>query len=285
MNSKHEQIDIHKAKSFEINKYDLELACPHIQLHFHDTFEIVYVKKGRGRIRADNHEYVYEDGTVVFIGPNIPHYGLINKEQSRNHEIVIHFDEEFVLKRLKIFPEFDTLVQFILSSQNVLIFDLSFKKVLEPFFEALTMQEDSEQLLSLMRILLKMNKSEQHFSLLPEKERFYHQDAGRLKMILNFINKNFDTKISTSDVANHLNMTVNSFCRLFKRISDKPFMDYLNEFRIHNAVYLIECDGLTISEVMYKSGFSNSSYFTKQFRKYKVLSPSEYRRYYHETIS
>jgi len=285
MGSSYEQIDNDKMKSFEINKYDLKSSCPHIQLHFHDTYEIVYVKNGRGKVRAEDKEYFYEDGVLVFIGPNVPHYGLINRELDDNYEVVIHFDDNFVLKKLKVFPELEALTQFILSSQNILIFDPSFMKDLAPYFESMVNKEKEEQLLLLMRIVFEMCKTELHFNLLTNTKRFYQQDAKQLKQILSFINENFESNTSTKDAAQYLNMTVNSFCRLFKKISDKAFMDYLNEFRIHNAVYLLECGGLTISEIMYKSGFANPSYFTKQFRKYKTASPSEYRRQYHDKMN
>jgi quercetin dioxygenase-like cupin family protein len=80
MKSSQEHLIYKEEKSFEINRYDLNTICPHVQFHFHNDYEIVFVKNGKGRISVDNCEHFYEDGALIFLGPHVPHLGFINHE-------------------------------------------------------------------------------------------------------------------------------------------------------------------------------------------------------------
>ncbi|EOU2011906.1 helix-turn-helix domain-containing protein, partial [Clostridium perfringens] len=55
----------------------------------------------------------------------------------------------------------------------------------------------------------------------------------------------------------------------------QTILDYINHIRCINARNLILYNGYTISESAYKSGFNNLSYFSKTYKKYMGLLPSE----------
>lgn len=55
-------------------------------------------------------------------------------------------------------------------------------------------------------------------------------------------------------------------------------MQYLQQVRIDNAKELLKNTNLSISEVAASVGYSDSSYFTAQFKKSISLPPKEYRR-------
>lgn len=270
--------DNRKLKSLEINKYGNQSACPHIQIHFHSEYELVYVKNGKGTIRIAGYEQEYENGTLVLLGPFIPHIGFANRDFEDNYEVVLHFSEEFVRNQLQLFPEFKRVLNMIDESGRVIVFNNELKKDLTGIFEKLNEQNPMQQLVDVLGVMVKMCVQGNHRKLLPENYSLDLDKSKRFRVILDYINENFTSNISTADVAEKLNLTTNSFCRLFKKMSDKSFMDYLNEFRINNAAFLLEWGSFNVSEAMLRSGFSNLSYFTKQFRKYKNISPSEYRK-------
>ena len=55
-------------------------------------------------------------------------------------------------------------------------------------------------------------------------------------------------------------------------------MDYLNMVRIENAAKLLKMTDHKIIDIAYEVGFQNFSYFSNIFRRYKNVSPSEYRQ-------
>ena len=78
--------------------------------------------------------------------------------------------------------------------------------------------------------------------------------------------------------ANLANMTIPAFCRYFKKLTNKTFTQFVNEFRVAHASSLLADDHLSIAAVSYESGFNNLSHFNKQFKAITGASPREYRK-------
>ncbi|MFQ9800150.1 MAG: helix-turn-helix domain-containing protein [Clostridia bacterium] len=54
--------------------------------------------------------------------------------------------------------------------------------------------------------------------------------------------------------------------------------EYLVKYRLHHSAYLLVSTPLSITEVMYSSGFNDLANFSKQFRRCFGCSPREYRK-------
>ncbi|NIJ46254.1 YesN/AraC family two-component response regulator [Wenyingzhuangia heitensis] len=267
-----------KYSSFTVKRFDESSLCPHVELHLHTDYEIVYLKKGKGTIKIAHQEIDYRDGVLMFLGPYIPHYGLLRKALNDNFEIVIHFNEFLVNNQLQVFPEFSSVLKRIKEANRVLIFNHEIKEELGVVFEKMIKQDASEQLISLFSILSTMSKRNTCISLLSNGGKITEGYSKKMIEILEYINANFQNNISTKDIAVYFNLTPNSFCRYFKKISSQSFLQFLNEFRVNNAIYLLETTTKNISEIMYLCGFTNFSYFSKQFKKITNQSPSNYRK-------
>jgi AraC-like DNA-binding protein len=100
----------------------------------------------------------------------------------------------------------------------------------------------------------------------------------RINRVCELISKKFRENLTQRDAARAVRMSSPSFCRFFRRATNKTFRAFLNEVRIgHAAQALLETDR-TVAEICYDSGFGNLSNFNRQFRKLRKLSPREYRR-------
>ena len=277
MKSNFEHINYNLGSSINVEKFTNENLCPHVYLHLHNSYEIVYVKNGRGKIKAENSEKNYNDGALVFLGPNIPHFGFSNHDFANNFEVVIQFDEVFVNEKLKAFPEFENFKNLINTANKVMSFDDEVKKDLSSIFEGLDNNSPSDKLIGVLKILSKLSDCEKYETLLFQNISHRYLNNDRINIVFDYINSNFNSNISTVDIADKLGLTTNSFCKMFKKITTKSFLDYVNEFRIEKATYLILNTDQTISEIMFKSGFNDASYFSKKFRQYKNKSPKKFR--------
>ena len=277
MKSLFEHIDYRLGTSLKVSKFDNEQQCPHVHLHLHNDYEIVYVKNGSGKIVVEGHQQTYKDGVLVFLSPNIPHFSFGNQEKADNYEIVIQFDEAFIANKLSSFPEFSTVIQLAKNANQFLIFDQDLKDKMEGHFKLLDTLSKEDKLIRVLSIMVKLANSNQYKQLLNETISQQYLNYGRIKSVLDYINTNYANNISTQDAARQLGLTTNSFCRVFKQTTNKSFLDYLNEFRIHKAVNLIENTDYTISEIIYQCGFNTPSYFSKKFRQLKKISPKAYR--------
>src|SRR6218665_805361 len=64
--------------------------------HYHPEYEIVFVRKGSGKLHIGQHLTNYEEGELVFIGPNLPHTGFGYGVIGEHEEIVVQLREDFL---------------------------------------------------------------------------------------------------------------------------------------------------------------------------------------------
>ena len=92
-----------------------------------------------------------------------------------------------------------------------------------------------------------------------------------------YLQKNYDVGISLDEIADYIGLSRSECCRYFKRKSGQTISDYLRQYRIHKSLdLLIETDD-PISQIAQNCGFSNQSYYTKEFRKQTGITPKQYR--------
>lgn len=92
-----------------------------------------------------------------------------------------------------------------------------------------------------------------------------------------YINENFRRDISLDDVSSEVDISPYYFSKLFKQETGKNFIEYLTEIRLKNARELLQDSRLSIKEICAQSGYSDPNYFSRIFKKYEGVTPSEFR--------
>jgi len=86
-----------------------------------------------------------------------------------------------------------------------------------------------------------------------------------------------DRELSLYKIAEMLDMSPAYLGRIFKKLTLKSVPDYLNEYRVERAKEMLAATAHSIEEISQKTGYNNSTYFYKVFKKYTGLTPAEYR--------
>jgi len=94
---------------------------------------------------------------------------------------------------------------------------------------------------------------------------------------LKYISDNYANNIDLNTISDVACMTTNSFCRFFKRTTNKSFTQFLNEVRIKNASRMLIQEKYNVSEVCYVVGYNSITNFNKQFKQIMGTSPKNYR--------
>ena len=95
---------------------------------------------------------------------------------------------------------------------------------------------------------------------------------------LDYITRNFAKNITVRSVADALLISESYLTKLFKRKTDRSFLDTLTMFRMREALRLLEETGLKVYEIANRLGYQDTQYFSTLFRKFAGVSPSEYKR-------
>lgn len=95
--------------------------------------------------------------------------------------------------------------------------------------------------------------------------------------IREYLETHYMEDISLQDAAEQLHYSDAYFCKFFKQNFDKSFIVYLSELRIEKAKELLADITVNVKDIGQKVGYRDSSYFTKVFKRFTGVTPSEYR--------
>ena len=100
----------------------------------------------------------------------------------------------------------------------------------------------------------------------------------RLAKAIKYVTNNIDEPISLKHIAGIACMTEQSFCRFFKKKTNKKFFEYLHELRMQHALQLLlQSSGNSICDIAYACGYNTSSHFCRIFKIYYGESPHRHR--------
>ena len=95
---------------------------------------------------------------------------------------------------------------------------------------------------------------------------------------LNYMEEHYRDNITLSDIASHIHMSKNHLSYLFRKETGHAFSDCLTELRISRAKELLTSGKrYSIAEIAEMTGFSDTGYFCKVFKKSTGMSPNRYK--------
>ena len=110
-----------------------------------------------------------------------------------------------------------------------------------------------------------------------ESEKNAHRRAV-MTLLIDKIEKEYATRLTLSDLAEQAQMNEKYLCRFFKEYTGQTPIDYINRLRVDRACYEMSVGRRNVTESAFECGFNELSYFSKIFKKYKGVSPGEYRK-------
>jgi AraC-like DNA-binding protein len=280
----YEKVEANINHSFYVNKLTTRyFPSP---LHFHPEVEILLVVQGTGtRLIADSVEF-FKPGDLVMIGKNVPHVWISDNIQTQKNKsliseaIYILFKTEFIGEQFWQLPESKSILILIQNSQRGIKLHGKTREEVSILMKRIANSTDFSRITLLFTILEKMASSQEyHLLASPDIQNdFALRDSERLNRVYQYVINNFSNKITLKSGASVASFSVPAFCSYFKKRTNKTFIKFLNEIRIRHACRLLVDENYPINEVSYRCGFTNFSYFIKQFRKITGFTPLKYRK-------
>jgi len=105
-----------------------------------------------------------------------------------------------------------------------------------------------------------------------------NQNQQTAERIAAYIDENFAQPLTLSSIAQKLYLTPSYVSHTFREKRQMTVTDYIMQVRIRRARELLRTTNLPISNIAINTGFLDSNYFTRVFRRLVGSSPSEYRK-------
>jgi AraC-like DNA-binding protein len=265
--------------SFLYQKFSERNENKNIGWHYHPELELVYINGGSGKRQIGSHVSYFRNGDLILIGSNLPHCGFTDKLTGNKSETLIQMKADFLGSDFFNIPEMKNIQKLFEVAKGGIAFSGKTKTKVGEKMEILEYQTDFQRLLSILNILNVLATSDEIKVLNGEGFAMETEvkDNDRINIVFNHVKTNFKEDITLNEIADLVSMTVPSFCRYFKKITNKTFTQFVNEYRLVHASKLLAEQPISITQVCYDSGFNNFSHFNKSFKAFTGQNPSEYR--------
>lgn len=250
------------------NYYDY--SCP---FHYHEWYEIYYLKKGSCVYHIDNRSFLVNQGDWIFIPAMLPHKVLY---RTSPHERYLIYATKDYLPAV-ILPHINEFIATPIytppRAENVEpVEDLAHKM----FYEFQNPTEFSTSLIKcylLELLVLFLNRSTPMHPVCESNE-----NDIVIANLLDYINLHYGNNITLELLSDICELSPNYLSRKFKMTVGMPLMEYLRTIRLQHAKSLLLETEQSIAQIAYQCGFNDSNYFSYIFKQSEHLSPLQYRK-------
>ncbi len=248
---------------------ELAFTAPY---HYHPEFELTLILEGRGKRYTGNHMADFKTGDLVLLGSHLPHCWEARRppeEKEKARTIVIQFAPDFLGKEFFSKAELSPIDKLLQKSSCGIRFTQTTQEQTSERMQALAGEKnDFQRLIRFLDILQGLALSQDAVVLEPQRTatELAPIDRERAHPIFAYLVENFRGEISLDKAAAIAGMTPNAFCRYFKKITRKTFMETVIEYRLNHATQQLIQTDKPISAICFDSGFGDVSHFYKMFR-------------------
>ena len=249
--------------------------------HFHDEYEIVYIKNGSANFTINGKGTVYEKGSLIFIG-NLDKHMMTPVEEPYVRYITIvdsSFFERFVAepmlcsifkRRSENFSNGICLTEedasFVLQNLEQSLDD---HRTYDSFHENYSMAFVLKILIYLFR------RYREQF---PDYVNKYNSQT--IIPVQKFLDNNFDQDITLDELSSTFFINKYHLARMFKEVTGHSIKRYIALKRIMKAKDLLYHTENDISQIAAECGFNSSSNFIRAFKNIEEITPLCFRKKY-----
>lgn len=261
--------------------------------HMHEYVQINYVHQGKVKHVINDHCYDIMKGDIFVVPPYVPHT-LVEASQDDGIIYEFEFEPRFInqnlgnLEYVKTFLDFAYIEPFL--EENYLMkprlnlsskIQMEVEHILNEAYQEYTQKNEGYELLLkalLMKLLVLVGREFNRNSSNSDTYPLYTRHKEAIMLALDYINANYNKTLSLEDVAKRSMLSQSYFSYLFKIVTSKTFVEYVNDLRISQAMELLRTTNRRVIDICCEVGFNNVNYFNKLFRQQTGVTPVFYRK-------
>ena len=272
----------HGTKDDPFSTYHIENAGRSFQIpvHWHDEFEIIYVRSGFLTVSISGESYIGKTGDAFVVSPGNLH--LMGSQTGT----VDYYTFLFPLKYIS-FRTDDMLDEKLLeplNSGHLMIcprVNDTAKELCEQLIKIYEAKNDESESKITTQVRTKIILLQ--FILEMWKKGFVIENdtSGRNtveKEMVSYIQQNFTGKISLREFGEQFHLSGKYISRYFKEHFHITLSQYVTYLRLEHAKQLLQDTDIPVTDVAMQSGYQNVSYFIRSFQKAYAVSPLKYRK-------
>ena len=249
----------------------------------HDFWEMVYVDRGKIKVKSGNDELVLGQEEIIFHKPNEFH--AVKAHESSPDFFVISFEcRSAAMKQLE---NFHTLLNKKLKPIIASIISEAEKTYVIPkndvHLSKLVLKDNApiggEQLIKtyleqLFILLIREITSKTQTVIFPTKEKMENHIAESIRQ---YIESNVREKITLADICDYTGYGKSYLYKIFRFYAGGGICEYVNLTKVNAAKKLIRDGNMNFSEISDYLSFDNPQYFSRVFKRTTGITPTEFK--------
>mgnify|MGYP000952953154 FL=1 len=272
----------HGTKDDPFSTYHIENAGRSFQIpvHWHDEFEIIYVRSGFLTVSISGESYIGKTGEAFVVSPGNLH--LMGSQTGT----VDYYTFLFPLKYIS-FRTDDMLDEKLLeplNSGHLMICPRvkdTAKELCEQLIEIYEAKKDESESKITTQVRTKIILLQFILEMWEKGFVIENDKSGRNtieKEMISYIQQNFMEKISLKEFSEQFHLSEKYISRYFKEHFHITLSQYITHLRLEHAKQLLQDTDTPVTEIAMQSGYQNVSYFIRSFKKTYGVSPLKYRK-------
>lgn len=241
-----------------------------IQPHYHHVHQILYVLSGQGEVKLDDQSHTLAPDHAVFVTPKTKH---AIETENRLTILVLAFDDRALHS-----PDIDLLLTEYMPHSALFKADQTLGLENRQSLRKMLFEQSRQAPLYDISLRLHLLDILLNFSRLSSSPTAQDANTMRAEQIRQYIESNYFTAMTSSDIASRLKMSTRYVNELFKETYQVTPIQYLAATRIEEAKKLLTSTDKDITSICFEVGFETLSSFYRTFKQLVGRTPKQYRR-------
>ena len=272
----------HGTTDFPVEFFHIDISHPRYNMpfHWHKEWELIRILKGTFPIHADEAEILAKEGDILLIRDGMLHGGTPKDCEYQCFLFDLHSlfrSLEQVKKYLRPVYRHQLLPQILYPAGQDPALDTIVSGLMEAFTRQVTAACPELSVIGGLSLLFAHITTNGYYTLNEESSSSNHR-IDQVKSVMEHIENHYASPITLDQLAQVAGMNPKYFCRFFRSITQQTPMDYVNYYRAEKAAVMLCNTDLSVTQIGLDCGFNDGSYFVKAFKKYKTMTPYQYRK-------
>lgn len=272
---------------YEAFLYDTAVQPFPIRPHWHYFMEIIYMLDGTGLIECDGQSYVVEEGDMILFHPEAVHAIYTATNYSLKYA-VMKFDVNRLYTENSYAPKLKVILESANKSREAEIFfreeklrGIPVKEIFEECRQELENQNYGYDIVvhnKICYLLVQLIRLWRENGFNTDQAAARAVETDSIHDITAYIDAHAGEPIRVEELADMCNMSYSYFAKNFKQYYGRSCKEYIEFIRVCKAADLLLFTDFDLSYISQETGFSDSSHLIKIFRKWKGVTPKQFKK-------
>lgn len=263
-----------------------------IRTHAHEHLQICYIRKGTIQHRINDKSVHLTKGDMFSIPPFLEH--TVSYVENHEVELVqVDFMPFFINENMKDLSDIESFIDFAyiepfisikepLPKLNIsLNYHLIVEQLLENMETEFTSKQEGYRLAikaDLLKLLVIVGREYKTFIQSKRDKQIISGHRSSFYKTVDFLMTHYMEEFKLDQMADMAAMSPTYYSYIFKVLTGKSFIEYLNDIRIQEARKLLTETDSSITEICLNVGYNHLGHFNKMFKRIVGVTPSHFRK-------